>query len=348
MVKKLALLSALLVISLLLLVGCGEEEEELLPAKILVVHSYHPEYAWVADINKGLEDELEKLAAGGKLSREYELEYHYMDTKRIPADEFAQAGTAALAKIDEYMPDIVVTADDNAQEYVTKALLDREGISVVFLGVNNEADEKYGIVNNYDVPGHNVTGCLERERFVGTFDILKDIYPDVTTVAFVYDDGTTAPPIIERCKAEAARLGLEVVMDKSVGSPSEWQAAILEANEAADFIYLSQYHSLEDETGASVDSDAVMSWTFENATIPLTSVWNWSVEGGALCAEAISGINQGEVAANLIMKIINGVDVAKIPVEINVDGERMLNTSTATKLGVEIAPFLKDSCTIVQ
>ncbi|MBD3371147.1 MAG: hypothetical protein GF403_00335 [Candidatus Coatesbacteria bacterium] len=322
----------------------GENGGEAGPVTILIVHSYHEGYAWVDDINDGFAARLDelKLVEG----EDYTLEHFYMDTKRIAAEEYAAAGKSALEKVDELGADIVVAVDDNAQEYMVKELHGRDDVDVVFCGVNNDPVEKYGIVDTYEKPGGNVTGCLERERFVGTVALLREMVSGVASVAFVYDDGTTAPPVVERMKQSATELGVEVTYERSVGTLADWRAAVVEAAETADFIHLTVYHTIDDEAGEHVNENDVLAWTVENSPVPLTGTWDWSVEGGALCAEAINGINQGREAADLVQLIFNGREPATISIVENVDGERMINSETAAKLGIELTESLRASCTV--
>lgn len=349
--KRIALVILLSFALLVVFAGCDGEEETVTaedetadgPSRILVVHSYHPEYKWVADVNEGLEAEL--TDADLTEGEDYLLEYFYMDTKRIPAEEFEGAGADALAKIEELDADIVVTVDDNAQTYVSRELLDGER-AVFFCGVNSDPVEKYGIVDSYDKPGHNITGCLERERFAGTLDLLREMRPEAAAVAFIYDDGTTAPPVIERMKAQAAELGLEVVYDEAVGTFEDWQAAVAAAAETADYIQLTLYHTIEDAAGEHIDENDVLAWTVENSPIPVVGTWDWSVEGGALCAEAINGVNQGKEVAKLIGIYLNGREPATISVVENVDGERMVNAAAAERWGIEVTDSLRASCTV--
>ena len=127
--------------------------------KVLLVHSYHAGYLWTDDITRGVK----KGLAGSRA----ELEIFYMDTKRNPGEVWKiQAGKLAKKRVAETKPNVVITADENAQAYFAKDYVGQAYPQIVFCGVNAEAS-KYGY------PASNVTGILERPYFVQSFDMLK-------------------------------------------------------------------------------------------------------------------------------------------------------------------------------
>ena len=84
--------------------------------KVLVVHSYHHEYEWVAEISGGINEVLK--------DKNVELEYYYMDTKRKTDEAWKEeSGRAALEKVTAWQPNVVIAVDDNAQLYFAKNLL---------------------------------------------------------------------------------------------------------------------------------------------------------------------------------------------------------------------------------
>ncbi len=117
--------------------------------KVLLVHSYHPEYPWVASLSFGVK----KALSGSKA----QIETFYMDTKRNTSEEFkTKMGKKALAVVEDWKPDIVITADDNAQAYFGRHLAGRTTPQVVFCGVNNP-------IENYGQRGQDLDGqhlCL--------------------------------------------------------------------------------------------------------------------------------------------------------------------------------------------
>ena len=107
----------------------------------------------VNDLNIGLDWELGRRA--------YSVRHHYMDTKRHNSEEFLErAGQHAKRLIRQWVPDVLIAVDDNAQELAAKAFINHPEIHIVYTGVNADP-AKYG----YDENAANVTGLLERIPF---------------------------------------------------------------------------------------------------------------------------------------------------------------------------------------
>ena len=89
--------------------------------KILMVCSYHLGYQGNDDKVKGVRMVLAETGA--------DLNIFCMDTKRNDSEEYGrQAGIKAKALVDEYKPDVVIAADDNAQKYLVVPFLKNTGI----------------------------------------------------------------------------------------------------------------------------------------------------------------------------------------------------------------------------
>ncbi|MBD3400083.1 MAG: hypothetical protein GF399_07110 [Candidatus Coatesbacteria bacterium] len=346
-------LTALL--ALLWSTGCDEDGDPATDADadagavydILVVHSYHPEYNWVQEVNAGIETAFadSRWVEG----EDYNLEYYYMDTKRNPDVEFmTRAGSETLAYVEEQQPDAVILIADNAMEYFGVQMLDKD-IPVVFAAVNNDPVDHYGVADNLDNPGHNISGCLHQARFAGTIEILRQLYPEATRMALLNDDATVAPPHMEYYKEQAPSYGIEVVMEEQIGEFDVWKEAVAEANATADFIMLTVYHTLSRANGDHITGPEVLEWTLRNTDLPTTATWAFTVrDDGALLGDCITGTDHGELAVEMVIKVLNGVPISTMPIETNVDGARLINETAAARLGVTIPEDLHRSCEIVQ
>ena len=228
-----------LVLFLLLLVGCSNQSDvqtsegtaqevqyynQPLPKnerqRVLVLHSYHKEYAWIQDVNKGI---LSGFAEERFLpDRNITIEYFYMDTKRQTSETWKrQVAQQAMQKISDWKPDVVIATDDNAQKYVVSKMKD-SGVNFVFLGVNADP-MTYGYIQSPENPGGTITGAIERARFEESVSLLRRLTPNVHKIAIVCDDGPTGKPIIERVMAMAPEIGVEIVSSQMIGKFSQWK-----------------------------------------------------------------------------------------------------------------------------
>jgi len=172
-------------------------------SRVLLVHSYHPEYPWVSAITRGVCSILDE--------HDVEIEIYYMDTKRKTDEAWKRrAGELASLRLAELNPDVVITADDNAQQYFAMNHLDGP-TPFVFCGVNADPS-KYGF------PASNATGIIERPDFRGTLECANEIRP-VRTVAVLSSDDPTSRGALNFMKQEL--VDVEVVEWALVGTLAE-------------------------------------------------------------------------------------------------------------------------------
>jgi ABC-type uncharacterized transport system substrate-binding protein len=311
--------------------------------RVMVLHSYHPEYVWVQNINRGIDRGLEeeRFVDGKNIS----VEYFYMDTKRKTSEEWKQKKAAeAIAHISQWKPHVVIATDDNAQKYVVSKMKDTQ-TNFVFLGVNADP-RSYGYIESLENPGGNITGSIERERFGQSVDLLRRLVPGIRKVAIICDDGPTGVPIIRRVMKQADEVGIEIVDVKQTGSFSEWKHYVLAQQNRADALLVIVYHTLKDEQGNAVHEDRVMNWTIGNSRIPDFGTWAWAVEGGLLCSEAISGYQQGHYAGTVASYVLMGQKPGEFPVDKPQRGEVCINQARAEMLGITIPADLMRTATI--
>ncbi|MFC1904908.1 ABC transporter substrate-binding protein, partial [Chloroflexota bacterium] len=152
---------------------------------MLLVFSYHPEYSWVAEETRGVDDILK--------DRGVETEIFYMDTKGNTSTEWKEkVAEEAVKKIGESKPDLVIAFDDNACELVAKKYIGKS-LPFVFCGMNGEPED-------YGFPAQNITGVIERPQVEATVNLLKQLVPDVEKLAIITDDSPTSQAFIASMK----------------------------------------------------------------------------------------------------------------------------------------------------
>jgi len=120
--------------------------------RVMILHSYHPDYAWTREIDVGLRRVSDSWV-------DYTVTWHYMDTKKHKDKEWLnRAGIIARRAIDRADPQVLIAIDDFAQSLAAKYYVNKPGISIIFGGVN-------GTVDAYDYNGaKNVTGIFEHKQ----------------------------------------------------------------------------------------------------------------------------------------------------------------------------------------
>ena len=267
---------------------------------ILVLHSYDPDYAWVRDINVGLNRVLDKKYL-------YQVRWYYMDTKRHPSPGFkASAGTAARNVIAAMRPDVVIAIDDDAQEYAARHFAADSHIAIVFAGLNREAAD-YGYAR-----AARVTGIVERIPLDAMREALQSAVGLALQseagrplrVAYLGDksetvDGDAAQ--VRRYDWRPLRLGGVLQVD----TWPAWQAAVLELGAAHDVLLVSGYRRLRRSAAdpTLVPAQEVVAWTEAHSPHPVISFNAFYTEDGGMLAIGTSPYEQGEVAGSLALQV---------------------------------------------
>jgi ABC-type uncharacterized transport system substrate-binding protein len=311
--------------------------------RVLLLHSYHEEYVWLKNVNQGI---LQALAEERYLpGKNIEIDAFYMDTKRKTSAEWKmEVARKAIDKINAWNPHVVIASDDNAQSHVVSKMAGTD-TPFVFLGVNADP-MTYGYISSMEMPGGNITGCIERERFELSVNLLRQMVPEVSKIAVICDDGPTGRPVLERVRANAAAAGVSIVASAQIGKFSEWKRFVMDAQHKADALLVVVYHTLTDDDGNHVDADEVLHWTVSNSRLPDIGFWKWAVEGGLLCSEAISGYQQGHFAGTVASYVLAGQSPGEFAVQMPRRGEICINKARAESLGLSIPADLMKSATI--
>lgn len=280
--------------------------------RVLILHSYDTEYIWTRDINVGLNRVLQ--------NKPYTLRWHYMDTKRNPDEPFKQrAGILARRIIDDWAPSLIIAVDDDAHRYAVKLYANHPTIKIVFAGINGDI-APYG----YD-KATNVTGILERKQWGAVKSLLDEaVRPRVPAdrpvrIAYV---GDTSGSVKEDTHFLEAFDWKPFVLHRSrlVKTFDEWKAEVRKANQEADVLITTNYRRIQvSETDAKrfVAPEEIVKWTEDNTTkIPVIGTNGFYVEDGGMMALATSPFEQGRVAAEMTIKILDQkLEPKSIPIQ---------------------------------
>ncbi|MEM7759845.1 MAG: ABC transporter substrate binding protein [Cyanobacteria bacterium P01_A01_bin.40] len=261
--------------------------------RVLILHSYSTSFAWVRDINVGIQRVLAK--------QPYKIQYYYMDTKRNP-DPAYKAKVAEIAKqnIIDWEPNVIIAIDDNAQSLVAKEFINNPKIKIVFTGVNAEP-ETYG----YDT-ANNVSGLLERIPFDSIKEAFVQILPENRRRIVHYSDSSPTSDAVHLEMDNFNWEPIELIEHVKLETFAEWQQAILNADRKADFLFLTHYHTLKRsaEDPSTVSPQEVMAWTMANSPLPDIGCWGFYVDDGGMLALGVSPYEEGEVAAQMTVDIL--------------------------------------------
>ncbi len=281
--------------------------------KCLFVSSYHQGYAWSDGVERGL-----RKALGDKC----ELRQFDMDTKRLKGQrDKVDAALAAKALIEQWQPDVVITADDNAAKYLIKPYYRDAGLPFVFCGVN-------WTVKEYGFPYRNVTGMIEVAPVRAMVEEAVALVPDAQRVMYVGANTATERKNAERMRKVVEGRGL--VFERRLASSLEsWVEAYTKAQDY-DFVIMGSNAGINDWNA----DDAV------SAIVPLTrrlSVTNhgWMMSVSMLGMTKVPE-EQGEWAGRVASRILDGASPDTFPVIANRKWDLFLNPALIDAAGVQL------------
>ncbi len=328
-------------------VFAAEQVEE--RKKILIVSSYHREYLWSQDTQKGVCAGLIEygfLDNVGQATDLTDLDYVknasyivkkiWMDTKRKNSrSDIGTMITNIVTSISKFKPDLILLGDDNAANYIGNQYID-SGLPIVFWGING-IPLKYGLIDSLAQPGHNVTGVYQAGYLTECLTFLKTIVPKAQTFAILSDDSPTGRSKAKELKrlSSEGKLPLKLKAMVVTNSFSEWKKRALELQSKVDSFFILNHNSITDDLGNSVDQLEIGSWYLRNIKIPECAHEKQFAQEGMLCVCDDSGYNQGYQAVKLANRILNGGEnPADITIKAPPHGPFILNRERAKMLGI--------------
>ncbi len=296
---RLFLATVAMILSLAFLAGAAHAAHE---PRVLLLSSYHPGFpSFFAQV-----DGLRQALAG----RGVELDVEFMDSKRFydPAnfDNFTRMLTYKLDRTPAY--DVLVVADDNALVYaVERRDTLFKDVPIVFMAVNNET---YAMEQARAL---GLTGVIEAPSMAETVDLMRRLKPELRQVVVVADATPTGRADLQRFRAVMGARGDEgyTVLDLGDMTWAELPAALLAVDPSDAILLLAAYR---DRAGKTLDFAESLEIMTNNARCPIFHLWEHGIGQGTLGGKVISFGEQGRLAGELALKILDGAAPESLPV----------------------------------
>ncbi len=292
--------------------------------RVLVVHSYHEDQKeHVVEMTRGIEEAL----AGANC----QLRYFHMDTKRRDTEEWKRtAGKMAGQIVIEYHPQVVITMDDNAQEYFAKAYVRAAAPPYFVFGGVNADPRQYGF------PTDHITGVLERPNIIESLQLLKKIKPAVKTLLMLADNSETSDAFISYCQS----LSLPVLV-KGYEQPAtldDLLATLDRSHSQVDALGLYTLRTIARSAAdpTKVPEREIVRMINERYQIPTVGFFDTAAEAGVLCGISVSMREQGFAAGMIARGLLEGKKPTDFVVKATGKGRIQLNLRTAEQLGIQL------------
>ena len=181
----------------------------------------------------------------------------------------------------------------------------------------------------------NITGVVHRFHQASPegVTILKSLAPGLKRVLVPYDARNGAPErLLSQLRATSSRLGVEL-LEKPLHNAPEARKAILS--------------DISGEPGAGIlpigSGLNIQGFTLQASirhNVPAVFPRAWMAEYGGLASHGPSWRQMGLRSARLMDKVLQGVRVSSLPLEIMEELELVINLRAARRMGLKIAPEL--------
>jgi putative tryptophan/tyrosine transport system substrate-binding protein len=224
--------------------------------------------------------------------------------------------------------DVIVTAAISSVRAAKKATAT---IPIVFASVGDAVDS--GLVSSLARPGGNATGLtfLAPELDGKRLELLKEAFPKVTRVAFLWRVPAARGDPLKEAEAVAKTLGLRL---QSVGvkGPDDFESAFKAAKSGGAEALIVISNPLSNTYRARIVDLAAKNRL--PGIYPSTDF----VEDGGLMSYGADILDNWRRAATYVDKILKGAKPADLPVEQPKKFEFVINLKAAKQIGVTISP----------
>ena len=328
---RVILLCVSLVVSLLPAISPAKVQAQSERKQVLFINSYHQGYKFSDDVTAA-------ITATFKEQSNIDLRIEYLDTKRINnAEYFGEVYQLLRLKYGKNQPDLVISSDDDALNFLLKYADNLfPNVPVVFTGANYFDTAR---LEGYE----NFTGISEEADVAGTLDLAMSLHPDVRNIVVVNDTSITGQ------KVRAVFTGLIprypdlnfVFLENYSMDEIRQRLSTLKPNTLVLVTIFSR-----DSVGNFYEYDQYTSLIAESSTVPVYGTWDFSLGYGIVGGKLTSGYTEGERAAKLAIRILNGEDPHTIPVEKQTQSQYMFDYSVMQTWDIAVSDLPQESTVI--
>lgn len=282
--------------------------------KVLFIDSYHQGYAWSDGVTRGVEGGLKDSGVHLKIIR--------MNTKRNTDEAFKKkAAQKAKKVIEQFRPDIVIAADDNASKYLIEPYYKDADLPFVFCGVNWDASV-------YGYPYSNATGMIEVAPIPQLIQQMQ-LWAKGERLGFLGPDILTARKEAENYK-KVFGLDFKAYFAKDY---ADWKTGFTKLQNEVDMLIIDSDGGLYNDHAKELEA-----YVRSKTRIPTGACYDFMIPF-ALVGVIKVAEEQGRWSASTALKILDGTPPSKIPIVHNRRAKLVLNQKIGEAMGVDLSIF---------
>ncbi|HBG61266.1 MAG: hypothetical protein A2Y03_01550 [Omnitrophica WOR_2 bacterium GWF2_38_59] len=303
--------------------------------KLLYVSSYDKGHLRGEEIEKGLLKALRievqpdgsyDTARGNVEIKILRMETAFSDTEKVKENE----AIAIKKVIDDWKPDIVVTSEDKAFNYLIAPYLKDVPIPFVFCGLC-----KHSLVEGLSLS--NMTGIFETFPVAETIDMLS-VFAHGDRIGYIGAKNKSNEKFIQD---HINVMNIKCANGALVSTFDQWKQEYLELQRTVDMLL---WLSPIDIDGW--DDDKANEFILAETKIPTGCMSNDNIRYAMLGKVDIAE-EQGWLAGKAALRILDGTAPSEIPIVSNKESKILLNMQIANSLGIKFPVELMEKATVI-
>jgi diguanylate cyclase (GGDEF)-like protein len=268
---------------------------------ILVLHSYNEGFAWTNSITKGIN------SVFGTDSTNINIKYDYMDLKENSTPDYLDHFfNLQKMKYSHIKFDTIIAADNGAMDYLIKYGEELyPNTPMVFCGINEINPSILVSKPQYKIVKENI----EVEEMI---ENILSIFPNTTTFKVYGSNSGSGKSDFNNIKKISGKFSNEYTFNFYENTPiAKLKNDINNSDKNTALIFVTD--PFLDESGHYRYFNNTKDDIFKNSPVPLFSFWDFDLGYGIIGGKVTSGFYQGEEAAKIALKILNGSPLEAIP-----------------------------------
>ncbi len=290
--------------------------------KVLVLHSYHQGLEWTDNITRGVQ------SVFAPFHELYEINYEYLDTKRNTGDDYLKQLTRFTNSKNQHIKyEAVIVSDNNALNLINEGKIVFPGNTpIIFCGINNYNDKLTAGIQR-------VTGVVETTDHIATIDLMRKLHPKRNHIIVVLDRTSTGNAIREEFREIESRYSGKLEFEFLRDFLLEEIPTKLAGLSDTDLIYILTFN--RDRNSNFISYTEGIEMISRSTNVPIYGSWDFYLGKGIVGGRITSGELQGEAAAKLALKILQGESMEKMRVITDSLTRYMFDYNYMEKYGID-------------
>ncbi|WP_050607831.1 bifunctional diguanylate cyclase/phosphodiesterase [Clostridium niameyense] len=299
---------------------------------VLIVHSYNRTFKWTNDTTKGIESSIKNSYYS------LNINHDYMDLNRMCNEEYFKTFyNMQKLKYENFKFDVIICCDNGAFRYFNqygKNIF--PNTPVIFCGINS--------INTQQIIENPLFKAVEENlNLEENLKIISKLQPNIKKIIFIGNShliGSNSSEhfnkIIAKYKSNFSfqfvkPITVQQLTDTLKNLNPKTTAVVFTLNPILDNLNRGTYLS-----NLTYDS-------FKNSKVPLYSFWDFDLNHGTIGGKLVNGFNEGKLAGNLALKILNDENINSIP-NMNIhENEIIFDYNKLTSFNINLKNLPKNS-----